>query len=144
LQVTTSQDVQTNIHAEGQVDTQSDFGPTQVTTHLGGSIDNATHDSTSRATTTASESVSREVNKVSQIATVSRRTTTTARTTVINTHEFDNSAGKESITGIYRWVNEVRRVQTVRYPHRFLLEFEIPEPAAWYRPWPAMRRSMCR
>jgi hypothetical protein len=30
-------------------------------------------------------------------------------------------------------VDKINRVQLVRYPHRFLLEFEIPEPGVWLR-----------
>jgi hypothetical protein len=35
--------------------------------------------------------------------------------------------------GLYRWLDEIHRVEVVRYPNRFVLEFEIPEPGAWLR-----------
>lgn len=52
---------------------------------------------------------------------------------IINEHQFDNSIGLEHIAGIYRWVDKYYEAQIVNYGKRTMLEFMIPEPAAFYR-----------
>jgi hypothetical protein len=39
----------------------------------------------------------------------------------------------DDITGIYRWVNKIYELQVVNYGKRFMLEFIVPEPAAFLR-----------
>ncbi len=42
---------------------------------------------------------------------------------------FDNTAGKENIRGIYRWLNEVYEARVLHYGSRLLIEFLIDNPA---------------
>lgn len=48
-------------------------------------------------------------------------------------HGFDNREGSEHISGIYRWVDKVYAARTVNYGCRLMLEFMVPEPAAYFR-----------
>jgi hypothetical protein len=48
-------------------------------------------------------------------------------------HEFDNRQFSTPVVGIYRWVDQIQNIELDRYPHRFLMEFEVPEPGAWTR-----------
>ncbi|MBC9910283.1 hypothetical protein [Chitinophaga varians] len=45
---------------------------------------------------------------------------------------FDNRQGNGHFRGIYRWLNKVYRVTVENYGHRFLLEFNIEQPALDY------------
>ncbi|MFD9905104.1 hypothetical protein [Streptomyces sp. NPDC059063] len=121
----------TGVHLEGQVDTSGQYGPTQVTTHLGGSLDFSAEESQRHATRQATEIVSRAVHRVEQRTREERTTRTLTRVESKDTHSL--RAKDTPVVGMYRWVDKVVRLQTYRYPHRFLLEFEVPEPAAYVR-----------
>jgi hypothetical protein len=52
----------------------------------------------------------------------------------INQHILDNGQPSNGhVTGIYRWVDKRYRAQVYNYGVRLLLEFILPEPAAFYR-----------
>lgn len=50
-----------------------------------------------------------------------------------NLHSFNNVNGQDHITGVYRWLDKIYEAQVVRYGKRLMLEFVVPEPAAFYR-----------
>ena len=82
----------------------------------------------------AHEVVDKAVSKVQTTVKTERTTKTLSEVEEINKHGFDNSAaGGANITGIYRWVDKRYRAQVYNYGVRLLLEFIIPEPAAFYR-----------
>jgi hypothetical protein len=130
----TTRDSSLNMSAEGNVDTSGQYGVTKVSTHLGGSLDYSLDESQSQATTTAHETVARAVVRVEEKVRQVRTTRSLSRIEEINKHSFKNDGAKSKhITGIYRWVDKIKRVQIFRYPNRFLLEFQVPEPGAWLR-----------
>lgn len=128
----TTSDSALALHVEGQVDTSGQYGPTKVDTHLGGSLDYSVENSNSHAITQSKESVSRAVTSLEQKVSEIRKTMTLVKNKQIDKHAFHNET-QEPIVGVYRWVDEIKRVQVVKYPHRFMMEFEVPEPGAWYR-----------
>jgi len=129
-----SNDSRLNVGVEGQVDTSGQYGPTHVNTHLGGSFDYSLNQSESHATTIAHETVARAVTRVEEKIQMSRTTRSLTRIEEINEHSFKNdSKDAQHISGIYRWVDKIKRLQIFRYPNRFLLEFQVPEPGAWLR-----------
>ncbi len=127
-----SRDVELAVHAEAQIDTSGQYGPTKVETHLGGSLDYSQKDSARRATTQARETVARAVVKVEQTVRSTRTQRTLSRIEETNTHSL-KSESAAPFAGIYRWVDKIERFQVFRYPNRYLLEFQVPEPAAWIR-----------
>ncbi len=133
LQQQSSSDISIAAHFDGQVDTSGLYGATQVNTHLGGSLDYSNASSTSKATTQSHETVSRAVSKIEQTTRQIRVVSTLTRETDREEHKFDNTQGAGPVVGIYRWVDQIQNVELDRYPHRFLMEFEIPEPGAWTR-----------
>jgi hypothetical protein len=133
LQQQSSSDISLAAHIDGQVDTVGQYGPTQVSTHLGGSLDFSSATATSRATTQSHETVARSVSKIEQTTRLVRTVSTLTKATDKEQHTFDATQAKKAIVGIYRWVDQIQDVELDRYPHRFLLEFELPEPGAWTR-----------
>jgi hypothetical protein len=125
-------DIATVMHIDGKIDTSGQYGPTHVDTHLGGSLDYSVEQSEERATTQAREAVARAVTRVEQRVREMRQTRTLVQILERNKHKLENPNG-EHINGVYRWVDKVQQVQVFRYPNRYLLEFEVPEPAAWLR-----------
>lgn len=82
----------------------------------------------------AREVVDRSVTKVQTRTKTERTTKTLSEVEEVNRHGINNdppSAG--NVTGIYRWVDKRYRAQVYNYGVRLLLEFIIPEPAAFYR-----------
>lgn len=132
LQQQSSSNISIAAHVDGQVDTSTSFGPTTVNAHIGGSLDYSNASATSRATTQSHETVSVAISKIEQTTRQVRTVSTLTRATDKEEHKFDNVQGA-SKAGIYRWVDQIQNVELDRYPHRFLMEFEIPEPGAWTR-----------
>ena len=121
------------VHIDGKVDTSGQYGPTTVNTHIGGDLNYSQEQSQKHATNQATETVARAVTKVEERVRQVRTTRTLARITETNKHSLTNADKQKPVVGIYRWVEKVQRLQIFRYRNRLLLEFEIPEPGAWWR-----------
>jgi hypothetical protein len=128
-----SKETSLEIGVDGQVDTSGQYGPTRVNTHIGARLNYSVHESRQRSSEYAKEIVDRAISKVETKVREFRSTRALIRNTERNEHSFDNAGGGGHVIGIYRWVDRIIRLQTFRYKHRFLLEFEIPEPGAHYR-----------
>lgn len=128
----TSNEAELSFHVEGQVDTSGQYGPTAVQTHLGGSLDFSRTDAEEHATRQATEVVDRAVLRIEERIRKERTVRTLSRIEETNTHRIDNDTSA-AVSGIYRWVDKVVRLQKYRYADRFLLEFEVPEPGAYLR-----------
>lgn len=50
-----------------------------------------------------------------------------------NKHGFNNTKGKEHVTGVYRWVDKVYDNELVNYGRRLLFEISVPSPAEFYK-----------
>ncbi|MFN8470216.1 MAG: hypothetical protein U0X20_31970 [Caldilineaceae bacterium] len=127
------QQTQLEIGVEGQVDTSGQYGPTRVNTHLGARLSYSVQESRQRALEQSREIVDRAVSRVETKVRELRSMRTLRRITETNKHTLDNTGQDRHAIGLYRWVDRIVRLQTFRYRHRFLLEFQIPEPAAHYR-----------
>ena len=122
------------VGVQGQVDTSGQYGPTHVETHLGAQLSYSAETTRSRANEQSREIVNRAVSKVEATVQEMRSRRTLTRVVELNRHKFDNTGEtREHITGIYRWVDRIVRLQSFLYRHRFLLEFQVPEPAAFLR-----------
>jgi hypothetical protein len=132
LQQQSTSDISIAAQVSGQVDTSGLYGPTQVNTHLAGSLDYSSAQSNSKSLTQSHETVSRAVNKVEKTTRQIRTVSTITQELDKEEHKFDNQT-VQPIVGIYRWVDQIQNVELDRYPHRFLMEFELPEPGAWTR-----------
>jgi hypothetical protein len=135
----TSTDTSTLVHVEGQIDTSGQYGPTKVDTHLGGSLDFSQEVSERHAMQQASEIVVRAVKRVEDRVREERVVRTLTRVVDRNFHQLNNDT-VDPIVGMYRWVDKVVRLQRFVFPHRYLLEFQVPEPAAYVR-WLETRNS---
>lgn len=128
----TKRDVQMTVGVDAAVETSGQYGPTKVETHVGGSFDYSQQESTAKATRQVKESVVRAVSRIEQRVRQERVVRTLVRTESSDVHLLKNDTTLDRAS-IYRWVNKIKRVQVFRYRNRFLLEFQIPEPGAWWR-----------
>lgn len=120
-------------HAEAQVDSSGQYGVVSVDTHLGGSLDASLEHSEARATTIAKETVARAATHVVESVLHSRTERSLTKIVETNRHAIENKDGDGPVTGVYRWLDKIQRLQVFRYANRFLLEFQVPEPAAYVR-----------
>jgi hypothetical protein len=127
-----STDTNLAVHIDGKVDASGSYGPMQVSTHIGGDLNYSQEQSQKHATNQASETIARAVTRVEEQVRQVRTTRSLTRITETNKHSINNIE-KTPVVGIYRWVEKIQRLQLFRYPNRYLLEFEVPEPGAWWR-----------
>lgn len=122
-----------NAAKEAGLTIHASYGPTvDATAKLGYTSNTATQQSERSASSYARETTSRAVSRL-QTRTMERRTVRTVREVEErNLHAFDNSTGAD-ISGIYRFVDKIYRAQIVNYGKRLMLEFLVPEPAAFWR-----------
>lgn len=138
LSESSTKDASLNIGVQGQVQTSGQYGPTHVDTSLGAQLQISLSQSDSHAMTTSAQTVQRAVKSVTQTVTTQQSQRTITRDSKVDKHEIQNTTAKTTV-GIYRWLQEIHYVELVRYPNRFILEFEVPEPGAWLR-WALQNR----
>ena len=55
-----------------------------------------------------------------------------AETEELNEHTIDNTGSGQHVSGVYRWVDKLYRMRTLRYGKRLMFDFVVPEPAAFF------------
>jgi hypothetical protein len=129
-----TEDTNLTVGVEGQVDTSGQYGPTHVETHIGASVQYSRAESRHRAMETAHETVDRAISRTESVVMESRTRSVLQRTVDKNRHVVNNATKPDGhVVGIYRWVDKIQRMQIFRFPNRYLLEFEVPEPATFVR-----------
>lgn len=123
---TTSKDAGLTVHAS--------YGPSvDATANYNTSSGTSSQQSNQTASNYAREVSSKAVQRVQSRTLTSRTRTTLHVVTEDNRHGFDNSKGTDDIVGVYRFVDKVYEAQIVNYGKRLMLEFIVPEPAAFLR-----------
>ena len=110
------------------------YGPVVATATGDFAYSTSKQESQKNSSNFAREVVDRSVTKVQTKTRNERTTKTLNEVEEINRHLLDNGQPSTAhVTGIYRWVDKRYRAQVYNYGVRLLLEFIIPEPAAFYR-----------
>jgi hypothetical protein len=109
------------------------YGPVVATATGDFAYSTSKLDSQKNSSNFAHDVVDRSVSKVQTKVKTERTTKTLSEVEEINTHGLDNVKGSGHVTGIYRWVDKHYRAQVYNYGIRLLVEFIVPEPAAFYR-----------
>ncbi len=89
--------------------------------------------SDSAAKTYAEEVTQRALERVVQKTTDKRTSRILKEFEESNRHGFDNRAGDQHVTGVYRWVDIIYTNRLINYGKRLMYEFMIPEPAFGYK-----------
>lgn len=121
-----SKDAGLTIHAS--------YGPSiDATANFNTSSSSSSAQSSTASTNYAREITNKAVDRV-QTRTLTRRTVTTINVVEeTNLHSFDNKTGTADVVGVYRFVDKIYRAQVVSFGKRLMLEFIVPEPAAFLR-----------
>lgn len=110
------------------------YGPSvDATANYNTSSSSSTQQSNQASSTYAREVTSKAVQRVQTQTLTSRTVTTLHVATEVNRHGFDNTKGTDDIVGVYRFVDKIYKAQLVNYGKRLMLEFIVPEPAAFLR-----------
>lgn len=129
----TEQTIKEDMSVKAGLTVTASYGPVVATATGDFAYSTSKQDSAKSSSNFAQELVNRSVSKVQTKTKTERTTKTLNEVEEINTHGVDNVKGDGHVTGIYRWVDKRYRAQVYNYGIRLLLEFVIPEPAAFYR-----------
>lgn len=109
------------------------LGPVQLDTHLDFTYNKSKEESNKTATKNAQEMVNRALSKVIERKKTQKTVTTIITTEDKNSHTLKNDTSpNDNIHGMYFWVDKHYLAKVVNYGSRFMLEFMVPEPAAYY------------
>ncbi len=127
---TTHQDV----HLEGGLQVTASYGPAvQVSANAGFALNHSKDESSRQASNYARDVTARSVKRIQERVKEQRTIRTLSEVEETNTHGVENTGkGAEHVVGIYHWVDKVYEAQVFDYGERLLLEFSVPEPAAFF------------
>jgi len=80
----------------------------------------------------AKDIINKSVKDYKNTLLTSKRVRTIVKEEITNKHKLDNTGGEEHVSGVYKWVNKIIKAQVMNYGKRAMVEFMIPEPAAFY------------
>ncbi|PLR36013.1 hypothetical protein CYR32_09670 [Chimaeribacter coloradensis] len=109
------------------------YGMVKVTAQGEFAYKTAKEESAKNSSSFAQEVVDRAVSKVQKKVKTERTDKTFREVEETNKHGIDNKAGSGHVTGVYRWVDKKYHAQIYNYGRCLMLEFILPEPAAYYR-----------
>ncbi len=134
LQSETSKTIAQDKSIEAGVTVTAKYGPTKIEAFGNYASSTATEESRNSSSSYAKDVVSRSLKNLKERVLKRRSKTQINEVEIINKHKIDNTNDNaENIAGIYHWVNKLYEAQIVDYGTRTMLEFMIPEPAAFYR-----------
>jgi hypothetical protein len=110
------------------------YGPSvEATATFGTSMTSSRQESDRTSSDYARETTSRAVSRLQKRTLERRFNRTVWETEEHNLHAFDNRDAGTDISGVYRFVDKIYSAQVVNYGKRLLLEFIVPQPAAFWR-----------
>ncbi|MBK7129042.1 MAG: hypothetical protein IPM74_03550 [Crocinitomicaceae bacterium] len=114
------------------VSLSASYGPVSLTANVGYATASSASEATSTAVNNAKEITQEATSRIQERILERRSITTINEVEVTNLHKIDNSQSTEHINGFYYWVDKVYTNQVYNLGKRLMLEFLIPEPAAYH------------
>lgn len=134
LQTETQNVITENTSKDAGVTVNASYGPSvDVTASFNYATSNSRQNSNRASSSFAREVTSRAVSRLQKRSLERRSVRTVEEIEETNKHSFDNKEGLADISGIYRFVDKIYKAQIVNYGKRLMLEFVVPEPAAFLR-----------
>ncbi|WP_211274937.1 hypothetical protein [Bacillus marinisedimentorum] len=112
----------------------AEYGPVSASAYADYAINQSASQSSKTASSFAKSVTERSVSRIEKRAREERTHRTLERFTETNEHGFNNKDNNNSghVIGIYRWVDKHYKAKLVNYGRRLMIEFILPEPAAFY------------
>lgn len=133
LQTESQKVINESTSMEAGATVSASYGFVDATANFNYASSDSTSETQRSASNFARETTSKAVSKLEKRNLERRFRRTVRETEEISQHTFDNKAGTDNITGVYRFVDKIYNAQIVNYGKRFMLEFIVPEPAAFLR-----------
>ncbi|MCB9349881.1 MAG: hypothetical protein H6573_20565 [Lewinellaceae bacterium] len=134
LQSETNRTISNDKSSDAGMTISASYGPVESTADRNTSSASSSQSDSRTSSNYARDVTSRSVQKLKERVFKKRSVTKIEEYEIINEHSIDNSApDAQHVRGLYHWVNKIYKVQVVNYGSRAMLEFVIPEPAAFYR-----------
>lgn len=130
LQKETLNTIERQMNIEAGVSITGSYGPVKVTAHADYATSQSSTESNRNASTFAKEITDRSINHIMRRAREVRTRRTLERFEEKNEHGFEPS--RNHVIGIYRWVDKHYKSKLINYGRRLMMEFIVPEPAAFY------------
>lgn len=108
------------------------YGPVSVSAGLNYASSSASVEAQSQSVNISKEVTNRAIERIKETVEERRSQLSINEIEIINEHEINNSAGTDHINGFYYWVDKVYSHQVVNKGKRLMLEFMVPEPAAFH------------
>ena len=132
LSTETQKTIESDMSLDAGVSVTASYGVVSLTAHADFALNQSSSEATKQASTFAKEVTERSVSKIMQRAREERTRRTLERFEEVNEHGFDNKTGNDHVIGLYRWVDKYYKARVVNYGRRMMMEFIVPEPAAFY------------
>lgn len=135
LQIESEKAINESTNTQAGVTVSASYGPSvDVTANFNYASNTAKQASNRASSSFARDTTTKATSKI-QTRTMERRFVRTVNEVEEkNSHSFENRAnGATNIRGVYRFVDKIYNAQVVSYGKRFMLEFVVPEPAAFLR-----------
>lgn len=135
LQTESESVISENTSTQAGVTVNASYGPSIDVTANFNYTNNTAKESSNRASSSfAQDTTSKATSKIQKRTLERRFTRTLSETEEKNKHSFRNrESDAKNISGVYRFVDKIYKAQIVNYGKRFMLEFVVPEPAAFLR-----------
>ena len=132
-ELTQEVNTQITLSVNGYFDASVQYKAPVATVNIGGGADVSLYLQRGEkfASKVAREAVTRAVRRVDTRTRETRTERELRRNEDVTHYEVQNTGN--NLHAVYRWVDRVDRYQLFRYPERLQLEFQLPEPAEFYR-----------
>lgn len=117
--------------SEAGVTVTGTYGPVSISANAKTQSNESAEQAQKSAQSYMRETVAKAVERVQKKTRQQQTITVTSEVTENNRHKF--SATQSSVVGVYRYVEKHYWCQTLNYGARLMMEFWIPEPAAFYK-----------
>jgi hypothetical protein len=132
LQLETQQILLETANKQAGITISASYGPTvDATANASLNTTSSRQSSTRVASNFARETTARAASRVQKRRFERKSTKTVREFEERNLHRFEGATA--NISGVYRFVDKVYTAQVVNYGTRLMLEFIVPEPAAFWR-----------
>ncbi len=134
LQTESEKVINENTSTEVGLTVNASYGPSvDATSNFNWTNSSAKQESNRASATFARDTTTRATSKIQKRTLERQFVRTVNEIEERNKHSFDNKDGPENISGVYRFVDKIYKAQIVNYGKRLMLEFMVPEPAAFLR-----------
>lgn len=124
--------VKDDMKFDAGVTVSADMGSVKLGTNVNFATSHASEEASKQSQKIASELINRAVKRVTERRRKQVTTVSVVESAETDEHKLTNVGGTEHVRGVYRWLDKYYEATVENYGMRYLLEFAVPEPAAFH------------